>query len=179
MKKIPSDFTYKKYGLTTRFVNEDDAAFIVSLRTNKKLSKFLHETDNSVEKQKEWIREYKKREKDGKDYYFIFFSDERPVGVIRLYDITELSSVCGSWVCSEDSTMEESLATSFICTEITEIYDIPSGPFTVSKGNNQVLKFHLRMGAEIIGENEVEYILKENREKYNKEKNRYIKLLNL
>ena len=177
MKKIPSDFTYSKYGLICRLVEEDDAAFIVKLRTNKKLSRFIHETDNDVEKQKEWIRDYKKRETEGKDYYFIFLSGDRPVGVIRLYDITEDSSTCGSWVCSEDASVEESLATSFICTEITELFEIPSGPFNVSKGNNQVLKFHLRMGAQIIDENEYEYTLMENREKYNKAKNRFIKLL--
>lgn len=177
MKKIPSDFTYSKYGLTVRLVQEDDAAFIVKLRTNGKLSRFIHATDNDVEKQKQWIREYKERELEGRDYYFIYFSGGRPVGVNRIYNITENSSTGGSWVCSEDATMEESLATNFICTEIREIFDIKSGPFTVSKGNNQVLKFHLRMGSEIIDENEYEYFLKGNREKYNKAKNKYIKLL--
>lgn len=177
MKKIPSDFTFSKYGLTVRLVREEDAAFIVKLRTNKKLSRFIHETDDDVEKQKEWIREYKKREIEGKDYYFIYFSGNRPVGVNRIYNITDESSTGGSWVCSEDAKMEESLATNFICTELCEMYDIPSGPYTVSKGNNHVLKYHLLMGSEIISEDGYEYVLKGNRDKYNKAKSRFVKIL--
>lgn len=177
MKKIPSDFTYSKYGLTVRLVREEDAAFIVKLRTNKRLSRFIHETDDDIEKQKEWIRKYKQRETEGKDYYFIYFSGVRPVGVNRIYNITEESSTGGSWVCSEDAKMEESLATNFISTEIREMFEIPIGPYTVSKGNTQVLKFHLRMGAEIISDNDEEYILSRNAEKYNEMKEKYIKML--
>lgn len=177
MKRIPSNFTYNKYGLTVRLVQEEDAAFIVKLRTNSKLSRFIHATDNDVEKQKQWLREYKEREVEGKDYYFIYFSGKRPVGVNRIYNITEDSSTGGSWICSEDATMEESLATNFISSEIREMFSIPSGPYNVSKGNNQVLKFHLRMGAEIIDENEYEYTLLGNRDKYNKAKEKLVKIL--
>ncbi len=179
MINIPSDFTYSKYGLTVRLVREEDAPFILELRTNKKLSKYLHETDNNLNKQIEWIREYKKREKEGKDYYFIYFSGAKPIGVSRIYNITETSSTSGSWICREDSTLEESLATNFIGSEISELFEIPSGPYNVSKGNNHVLKYHLSMGAEIIDENEQEYTLKGNIEKYNKAKAKYVKLLNL
>ena len=70
---LPSDFKIEKYGLVARFVKEDDAAFIVQLRTDPILSRFLHATDSSVEKQKEWIHSYKERESRGEDYYFIFF----------------------------------------------------------------------------------------------------------
>lgn len=177
MKKIPSDFTYKNYGLTVRFVREEDAPFILELRTNKKLSRYLHETDNDLEKQIEWIREYKKREQAGTDYYFIYYSKGCPIGVNRIYNITEYSSTGGSWICSTEATVEESLATNFICNEICDMFEIPSGPFNVSKGNSQVLKFHLRMGAEILNENEEEYLLVGNKEKYNKTKNKLIKML--
>ena len=177
MRKIPSDFSYSKYGLTARLVREEDAAFIVKLRTNKRLSKYIHETDENIEKQKDWIREYKEREREGKEYYFIYFSGERPVGVNRVYNITEESSTGGSWICSEDSSIEESLATNFMSFEIRELFDIPIGPYTVSKGNNQVLKFHLRMGAEIVSENDEEYTLIRNAKKYNVMKDKYIKML--
>lgn len=179
MKRIPSDFVMEKYGLKCRLVIEEDAPFILELRTDKSLSKYVHVVNNSIEAQIEWIRNYKEREKKGEDYYFIYFSNERPVGVNRIYNITESSSTGGSWICRKDATVEESIATSFIQTEIEDEFDIPPGPFNVSKGNNQVLKFHLRMGADIISENEKEYTLLRNKEKYEKEKNRYIRLLNL
>ena len=72
--KLDSDFTYEKYGLQLRFVNEDDAEFIIKLRTDPKLGKFIHSTSSDIEEQKKWIRAYKKREQAGTDYYFIFFS---------------------------------------------------------------------------------------------------------
>lgn len=179
MKKIPFDFTYSKYGLTVRLVREEDAPFILELRTNKKLSKYLHETDNDLNKQIEWIREYKKREEDGKDYYFIYFSKENPIGVNRIYNITENNSTGGSWICRNDATLEESLGTYFLNSDIYDMFEIICGPYTISKGNNHVLKFHLSMGAEIIRENSEEYLVKINYEKYIKAKERYIKLLGL
>ncbi len=179
MKKIPSDFTYSKYGLTCRLVREEDASFILQLRTDPKLSQFVHKVDNDLQAQIDWIREYKRREERGEDYYFIYFSKNGPIGVNRLYNITETSSTSGSWICKKGSLIEESLATSFILSEIQSLFDIHSGPFNVSKGNNQVVKFHLSMGAEIIEENDIEYTLRYNREKYLKAKNKYILLFNL
>ena len=62
-----------KYGLHARMVREDDAAFILSLRTDPKLSRFIHPTENDEEKQRAYLQGYKERELAGKDYYFIFF----------------------------------------------------------------------------------------------------------
>ena len=104
--KLDSDFTYEKYGLQLRFVNEDDAEFIIKLRTDPKLGKFIHSTSSDIEEQKKWIRAYKKREQAGTDYYFIFFKDGVPVGLNRLYWIKEDSYTSGSWVFSPDAPFE-------------------------------------------------------------------------
>ena len=42
MKKLPSNFVLDKYGLHARLVCEDDAAFIVKIRTNENLSRYIH-----------------------------------------------------------------------------------------------------------------------------------------
>jgi len=47
--EILRNFTTNKYGLHVRLVNEDDAEFIVKLRTNPLLSKHLHQTSQDVE----------------------------------------------------------------------------------------------------------------------------------
>lgn len=179
MKKIPSNFRFEKYGLVCRLVREEDAPFILMLRTDEKLSRFVHAVNPSLEEQIEWIRQYKEREKRGEDYYFIYFSKGEPVGVNRIYNITENSSTSGSWLCRKDAATEESLATNFIASEIEDLFEIPPATFTVSRRNKQVLRFNLMMGAEIINEDEVEYTLRMNKEKYEQAKNRYIKLLNL
>ena len=68
MIKLPSDFETDRYGLHVRLVREEDAEFIVKLRTDPKLGRYIHATDNNVEKQRKWIRDYKKRENDGIQY---------------------------------------------------------------------------------------------------------------
>ena len=59
----------QKYNLNFRFVVEEDAEFILSLRNDIKLSKFISPTSSSISDQVNWIKEYKKKEKVRK--YFI------------------------------------------------------------------------------------------------------------
>jgi hypothetical protein len=103
-----------RYGLHVRFVNENDAEFIVNLRTHPKLSRFIHKTDVDIEKQKHWIRNYKEREKAGKEYYFIFLIEGKSVGLNRLYNIEEDSFTSGSWVFDPDAPFESSIASALI-----------------------------------------------------------------
>lgn len=91
----------QKYELSYRFVGLDDAEFILSLRTNPKLSRFIHPTENDVEKQRAYIRGYKEREQQGKDYYFIFFKQDEPVGLARIYNIQDKTFTFGSWIFKE------------------------------------------------------------------------------
>ena len=106
-----------KYGLSARFVTEDDAAFILSLRTDPKLSRFIHPTENDEEKQRAYIRGYKEREQVGKDYYFIFFLQEEPVGLARIYNIRENTFTYGSWLFKEGLPYWVSIAGAIIARE--------------------------------------------------------------
>ena len=115
---LPSDFKLEKYGLTCRFVEEHDAEFILKLRTDPVLSRYLHATYNDVEKQKAWIRGYKEREKRGEDYYFIFFQKEKPVGLNRVYGIHGTTFTTGSWVFTQDAPIESSIAASIMIREL-------------------------------------------------------------
>ena len=71
-KKLDSDFKFSRYGIDARLVQVDDAEFILGLRTNEKLSRYIHATSNDIEQQKSWMRSYKERESKGEDYYFIY-----------------------------------------------------------------------------------------------------------
>lgn len=63
MKKLENNFSLERYGLYVRLVLEDDAEFINSLRRDLKLSRFISPTEDNVDIQKEWIRNYKQRER--------------------------------------------------------------------------------------------------------------------
>lgn len=115
---LPPDFTMEKYGLLARFVDERDAEFILLLRTDEELGRWIHSTDNDLEKQKLWLRDYKKREREGLDYYFIFYKDGNPVGLNRLYHIEGTTFTTGSWIFDKNAPMECSIAASIMVREL-------------------------------------------------------------
>lgn len=117
MNKLPSDLELDRYGLHVRLVREEDAAFILSLRTDPKLSRFIHPTENNEEKQRAYIRGYKEREIQGKDYYFIFFLRDEPVGLARIYNVRETSFTFGSWLFKEGLPYWVSIAGAIIARE--------------------------------------------------------------
>ena len=106
IQKLRSDFKLESLGLSVRLVDESDVDYILSLRTNKHLTRFIHHTDNDREKQIEWIRNYKERETEGREYYFIYFLNEKPVGLNRIYNIFEYYGTIGSWICNPGNEPE-------------------------------------------------------------------------
>ncbi|MEX1682178.1 GNAT family N-acetyltransferase, partial [Escherichia coli] len=82
-----------------RLVNESDASFILSLRLNENYNKFLSSVNNDIEKQKVWIRNYKQKENNNEEFYFIIETlDGIPCGTVRIYDIHNNSFSWGSWI---------------------------------------------------------------------------------
>ncbi len=80
-------------------VEETDADFIILLRTDTSKSKFISPTDSDVNKQKEWIRKYKEREKSGDEYYFIAIDEnEEKFATYRIYNKMNDSIEIGSFV---------------------------------------------------------------------------------
>jgi len=123
MNKLPKNFNRSKYGLYVRLVQEEDAAFIVKLRTDGKISKYLSTVDNNIEKQREWICNYKRREAEGTDYYFIYFINDAPIGLNRVYNIHDNFFTFGSWICLDNLPFNIPLATAVIGREIG-FYDL-------------------------------------------------------
>ena len=66
------DFPFERFGLKVRAVIENDADFILKLRTDLQLARYLSKTESNIDKQISWIKEYKKRQANGKEYYLIF-----------------------------------------------------------------------------------------------------------
>lgn len=85
-----------------RLVEESNSEFILTLRQNKELNKFISPTNINIMQQQEWIKNYKEREKEGKEYYFIVINREKeePCGTVRIYNIDELNKTAtwGSFI---------------------------------------------------------------------------------
>lgn len=140
-----------------RFAESSDASFIHSLRVDEKFNKFLSKVNDDLEEQFNWLIEYKKREAQKKEYYFIIHrkSDNIQIGTVRIYDfIKEENSFCwGSWILNENKTKYSALETALL------VYDFAFFELgynrchmDIRKENLKVIDFHKRFGVKIIGE---------------------------
>ena len=69
-----------------RMIGVADAAFLISLRTNAELSRYLSAVDPAVEKQAAWLAQYKLKEAERREFYFVIMHDAKPIGVVRMYN---------------------------------------------------------------------------------------------
>ena len=91
-----------------KLVEESDAEFICELRANPELNKHISQSSADIQAQRDWIRNYKMRETNNEEYYFIICRNDnnQRVGTIRLYDFKDNpKSFCwGSWILNENKT---------------------------------------------------------------------------
>lgn len=142
--------------LRLRLVEQGDADFILSLRLDERYNIFLSAVTPDVEAQKQWIEKYKYDEKAGNQFYFIIERlDGTPCGTVRVYDLREDSFCWGSWILNQDKTRYAALESAFLVYEFGfERLGFEKSHFDVMKGNKGVIKFHQRMGATQINEDE-------------------------
>lgn len=140
-----------------RLAEISDAEFIYLLRTDNQYNKYLSQVDDDISKQIDWLKNYKKKEALGKEYYFIICrnSDQIPIGTVRIYDflIHEQSFCWGSWILNENKTRYASLESALL------IYDFAflelgykRCHMDIRKENLKVIDFHKKFGVKIIGE---------------------------
>jgi hypothetical protein len=174
MKKLPENFSLERYGLQVRLVNEGDAEFIVALRTDPRLSRFIHETSADIEDQRQWIRNYKLREAQGLDYYFMFSVNDVRQGVARIYDITEDSFTQGSWVFSPDAVLGASVLGNIISSEVGFEFLDKKILYSDARRDNNTHRFVQSFRPEIIKTDELNIYYKILPEGFNQGKQKYI-----
>ncbi len=180
MIQIPSDFRIRKYGLDCRLVDEGDVDFILTLRTNKELTKHIHQTEDNRDLQITWLRGYKKREEEGREYYFIFFYQGKPVGLNRLYNRSELYAVTGSWLCDPDTESWIPIAINMLFNEVVfDVLNIQLVVCDVRKTNKMVNRYHKMVGDVKVHESEIDNFYYRTRNTFFPNRDRIIKLLDL
>jgi RimJ/RimL family protein N-acetyltransferase len=98
-KIIIEGFAYR-----LRPIGDMDADFIIKLRTDAELIRFLHSTPPSLDSQLNWLAQYYTRPGD---WYFVLErrSDSSSEGLISLYDFDaeQFSAEWGRWILRKDS----------------------------------------------------------------------------
>lgn len=168
----------ERYGLTLRFVEQEDAQFIVKLRTDEKLSRFLSPTSSDIKMQQEWIAKYKEREHKGEEYYFITEYQGVICGTTRIYNIEDDCFEIGSWLFSADSPGGVPVLADIITREFAfEKLKISKCRFEVRKLNKAVVKYHKSYNPQVVGEDELNYYFVLSRESFNERKNKLVPML--
>lgn len=156
--KMQSNSRILKYGISMRLAEESDASFILTLRLNVNRSKYLSTVSSDLHKQEEWLREYKIREKEGKEYYFIIEVDGVAYGTTRIYKITENSFETGSWIFSEDAPQGVAVKGDILGREFAfEILKKDVCTFEVRKINENVIRYHKGYKPDIVGEDDLNF----------------------
>lgn len=161
--------------LGLRFVEKEDAEFILDLRMKK--GKFLSATNNDADKQKIWIEEYKKREKEDSEFYFIIFDKikKEDIGVVRVYNFLGNSFEWGSWIIKEGASGYAALESALLVYEYAFFQkNFIQSHFEVRKENLKVISFHEKFGAKKIKETEKDNYYIYSLEKYLKFREKYI-----
>lgn len=162
--------------IVLKTVNIEDAKFILEMRLNAKKNKFLSKVDSDLKKQENWIMEYKKKEKENKEFYFLIKSknDNENLGLIRIYDLTNTSFCWGSWLIRENAPKNTAIESALQIYEFGfNKLNFNNSHFDVRKGNNRVIEFHKRFGATIIKETDIDYFFNYTRQDYNSIKEKY------
>lgn len=148
-----------------RFVNIEDAEFILSLRCDEKKSKYLHKTEYNIEKQKEYIQNCLK--KDNEWYLIIENKKHESLGTYRIYDLREDSFCIGSWLMIDDCSPQEVMEGEYLVKMFAfKKTGFQKFHFDVRKGNKKVIRYHKMMGARQVGETELDYLFECTKEDY-------------
>ena len=159
-----------------KLIDEKDADFIILLRGNSAKNKFISKTNISIDHQIDWIRNYKKREKENHEFYYVIQEQKKNLGLVRLYDFKKNSFCWGSWIIIDEAPIYTAIESALKVYEIA-FYDLnfKQSHFDVRKTNKKVVNFHKKFGAKIINDDEENYFFTFKKTDYEKVRIKYKK----
>lgn len=142
--------------LVFRDARVDDAAFILSLRTDAEKSQHLSPTQNDLGQQEAWLTRY--RSDETQTYFIIESKAGERVGTVRLYDPVGDSFCWGSWILKQGTPPSYGIESALIVYKFALVCGFKKSHFDVRKLNTSVWRFHERFGATRTGETDHDYL---------------------
>ena len=173
------DFKIEKYGLALRYVNQNDADFILKLRTEKNNSRFISTTINDIQAQERWIRKYKEREKAGLEYYFIVYDENKEAfATYRIYNKSNEMIEIGSFITKKNyKNPLSAIKLDILMKEfVFETLNYKCLNFEVRKLNFSVVRYHKEYKPMLIKEDKLNYFFIQTKKKFNVNKKKFKKL---
>ena len=149
--------TFKEFKM--RLVQEEDASFILELRSDILLSKYLNPISKNLQDQKNWIKSYKAREQLGTEFYFVYESIEgEKFGLNRLYNMASDTFELGSWIFKRGIPANLAIKADLVARDYAfNKLGFKKCVFEVRKKNKSVIRYHKLFGAQIIREDDINY----------------------
>ena len=161
--------------LSFRDAKLDDAAFILSLRTDTEKSRYLSAVSGELAEQQAWLKRY--TQTDDQAYFIIEYQDN-PIGTVRLYDPQGDSFCWGSWILHSSRPSQAAMESALmVYAYAVDHLGFMAAHFDVRKGNERVWQFHERFGATRVAENEIDYFYSLDFKAINFSRNRYQRFL--
>lgn len=134
-----------------------DAEYICRLRSDPDLNRHLNRSSAEVEEQRKWLEGYKMREAAGQEFYFVIVCDGADAGVVRMYDFHldqhPTSFAWGSWIVAPPRPPGLVTFSALMIYEVGfDALGFEQAHFDVRKENTGVIGFHLRAGAQQVGD---------------------------
>ena len=139
--------------LTFRNAEPADAAFILSLRTNKEKNAYISPVSDNIDVQNMWLQKYAS---ETDQVYFIITANQKSCGTVRLYDAKGTSFCWGSWLLAPGSPPSYAIESALMVYSYALKLGFKNSHFDVRHGNKSVWKFHERFGAIRTNENEID-----------------------
>jgi RimJ/RimL family protein N-acetyltransferase len=134
--------------LVLRLIRPEDADYVHALRTDPAYNRHLSEVRGTAEDQRRWIEDYKAREVDLRElYYVIERRDGVRCGLVRLYDIGKDGFTWGSWILDRNKTRKAALESAVLSFGIGfEGLRLPTANVDVRVENDHAQAFYRRLG---------------------------------
>jgi len=164
--------------LILRLIESEDADYVQNLRTDPTYNRHLSEVRGTVEDQRRWIEEYKARETEGREFYYVI---ERKVGtrcgLVRLYDIGAESFTWGSWILDANKPRKAALESALLIYRVAfDLIGLRRAEFDVRRDNKCTLLFHRRFGAKETHTNEQDVFFIYSRETFEKDQSEFLRI---
>lgn len=140
-----------------RPADESDAEFLLSLRLDPTRNANLSATSTELAHQVNWMRSYGERFKKGHEAYFIIQNGTEDIGSLRLYDYKAgADSFCwGSWIIAPGAPPAVAYQSVILVYDLAFRYlKFTASHFSVRQANTSVWRFHEKMGARLVGEDD-------------------------
>lgn len=165
--------------IALRLITPDDAAYVHDLRLNPAYNQHLSEVRGTAEDQRRWIADYKSREAEGREFYYVIErKDGQPCGVVRLYDLDADSFTWGSWILDATKPPKAALESAVLSFGLGfEALGRSIAKIDVRVGNEHAQAFYRRMGMTQTHQTETDIFFTYPRTRFQADRDSYMDIL--